>query len=300
LTGNGTHGHDAAMPRVYANGIDIEYELDGDPAGRPMLLVNGLGGQLVGWSPELLEALTSRGFHVIRFDNRDIGLSTWLDETGTPDPAVAELPDPPYTIADMADDAAGLLDALGVASAHIVGASMGGMIAQALAIARPEKTLTLTSIMSTTGNPRVGRPHEGVAQQLFLTTPPANDEEAAEAGVRAAKLIGSPGFEFDEVRTRANAIAAYKRAFHPAGVLRQALAVLKQADRTEALGRVKCPVLVIHGEADPLVDISGGRATAQAVPGAELWTVPGMGHHLPPELFAEVADRIAGLAAKAG
>lgn len=292
------------MPRLHAHGIDIEYDEHGDPADPVVLLIMGLSAQLTMWEEDFVVELAKRGFRVIRFDNRDIGLSTWFDEAGTPDPAAAlaggGLPEPAYTMSDMAEDAAGLLDALGVARAHIVGASMGGMIAQTFAIDHPDRTLSLTSIMSTTGNPGVGQPRPDVAQALFLAAAPTNAEEAADAGVKAWKLIGSPGFRFDEERIRRNASAAYERSVHPAGVLRQALAVMTQPDRTEALGALTCPTLVVHGEADPLVDISGGRATAEAIPGAELWTVPGMGHDLPPELYAEVADRIAALAVKAG
>jgi len=291
------------MPQLHANGIDIEFDEHGDPADPVVLLIMGLSAQLTMWDEEFVAELVKRGFRVIRFDNRDIGLSTWFDDAGTVDMAAAlaggGLPEPAYEIADMAEDASALLEGLGVDRAHIVGASMGGMIAQTFAIAHPDKTLTLTSIMSNTGNPSVGQPRPDVGAALFQA-PPTNAKEAADAGVQATKLIGSPGFAFDEERVRRDAVAAYDRSFHPAGVARQAVAVLTQPDRTEALGALHCPTLVIHGEADPLVDISGGRATAEAVPGAELWTVPGMGHDLPRELFAEVADRITALAARAG
>jgi pimeloyl-ACP methyl ester carboxylesterase len=288
------------MSKVHANGIDIEYDEHGSAADPAILLIMGLSAQMTVWEEEFVDELVKRGFRVIRFDNRDIGLSTWFDEAGVPDPTevavTGQMPGALYTIRDMADDAAGLLDALGVAQAHIVGASMGGMIAQTFAIAHPDKTLSLTSIMSTTGNQSVGQPHEGVAEKLFMSPAPQDADEAADAGVRAAQLIGSPGFKLDEDRIRSNAVRDYKRAFHPAGVLRQAMAVLTQPDRTEALGNLAVKTLVIHGESDPLVDISGGRATAEAIRGAELWTIPGMGHDLPPELYSDVADRIAALA----
>ncbi|MBV9659607.1 MAG: alpha/beta hydrolase [Acidimicrobiales bacterium] len=292
------------MPQVHANGIDLEYDERGDPSEPAILLIMGLSAQMTAWDDRFVGELAGRGFRVIRFDNRDIGLSTWFDEAGVPDPvevlATGRMPEPAYTISDMADDAAALLDALGVDRAHIVGASMGGMIAQTFAIAYPDRTLTLTSIMSTTGNPAVGQPKEGVPEELFLSPAPANADEAADAGVRTWKLIGSSGFEFDEDRIRGLARASYERALHPEGVIRQGLAVLLQPDRTEALAQLTVPTLVIHGEVDGLVDVSGGRATAEAIPGSELWTIPGMGHDLPPVLFAEVADRIAALAGRAG
>jgi pimeloyl-ACP methyl ester carboxylesterase len=193
----------------------------------------------------------------------------------------------------MAADAAGLLDALSIDRAHIVGASMGGMIAQTFALAHPDRTRSLTSIFSTTGNPAVGQPHAGVAESLFFSAPPTPREQAIEFSVQGSKLIGSPGYPSDEGRLREKAAAAYDRAYHPAGVLRQAVAILTQPDRTEPLGRLTCPTLVIHGDSDPLVDPSGGRATAEAIPGSELWVVPGMGHDLPEALFGELAERIA-------
>ncbi len=284
------------MPRTAANGIEIEYDERGRPDDPPVLLIMGLSAQMTSWDEEFVDLLASHGLRVIRFDNRDIGLSTWLDDAGVPEPpadGAAALPEPAYSLADMAADSAGLLDALGIGSAHIVGASMGGMIAQAFAIAYPQRTRTLTSIFSTTGDPAVGQPRPGLAEQLFLTAPPAGREEAIEASVAGSKLISSPGYPPDEDRLRDRAAAAYDRAYHPAGVLRQALAVVTQPDRTAELARLSVPTLVIHGDADPLVDPSGGRATAAAVPGAELWMVPGMGHDIPPVLHAEMAGRIA-------
>lgn len=282
------------MSSATANGITIEYETSGDPGDPPLLLIMGLGGQLIAWHPGLVGALVDQGFFVIRHDNRDVGLSTWFDEAGPADVAAAMAGQAasPYLLADMADDAAGLLDALGLASAHVLGVSMGGMIAQALAIGHPDRVRSLVSIMSTTGNPAVGAPHPEAIGALLA--PPATEREGAiDQSVTVWKTIGSPGFEFHEDEVRAAAGAAFDRAFHPAGTARQLVAILASGDRTPGLRRLDCPTLVIHGAADVLVDPSGGEATAAAVPGAELWVVPGMGHHLPPELHAELASRLA-------
>jgi pimeloyl-ACP methyl ester carboxylesterase len=282
------------MPSCAANGITIEYETAGDPAHPALLLIMGLGAQLTAWDEELVAALVARGFYVVRHDNRDVGRSTWFDEAGTPDPlaALAGNAQAPYLLADMADDAAGLLDALGMASAHVLGVSMGGMIAQSLAIRHPTRVQTLTSIMSTTGDRSVGQPHpEAVA--ALLAPPPTHREGAVESAVTSWRVIGSPGFPFHEDRVRADAGVAYDRAFHPAGTARQLVAILCSPDRTPDLKALDVPTLVIHGESDPLVDPSGGRATAAAIPGATLWTIEGMGHHLPAELFGGFADRVA-------
>jgi pimeloyl-ACP methyl ester carboxylesterase len=285
------------MPRTAANGIEIEYDERGNPGDPPVLLIMGLSAQMTAWDDEFVVLLAGHGLRVIRFDNRDIGLSSWLDDAGLPDLAGAlaggRLPDPPYSLVDMAADAAGLLDALGIDRAHIVGASMGGMIAQEFALGHPERTRTLTSIFSTTGDPAVGQPRPGLAEMLFLGRPPAGREEAIAAGVAGSKLISSPGYPIDLDRVRERAARAYDRSYHPAGVLRQTLAVISQADRTAGLRGLEIPTLVIHGDSDPLVDPSGGRATAEAVPGSELWMIPGMGHDIPAPLYGQIAGRIA-------
>ncbi len=285
------------MPKIAANGIEIFYDIHGSPSDPTILLIMGLSAQMTSWDDSFVAELATRGFHVIRFDNRDIGLSTWFDAAGVADMAAAfaagTIPPPVYTLSDMASDGAGLLGALGISEAHIVGASMGGMIAQTFAIEHPDKCLTLTSIFSTTGNRGVGQAHPGVAEALFFATPPATRQEAIEAGVAGSKLISSPGYPPSEQVVRERTGASYDRAYHPAGVVRQLLAILAQPDRTEALHDVSVPTLVIHGDSDPLVDNSGGVATAEAVPGAELWLVPGMAHDLPSELHGELAERIA-------
>jgi len=286
------------MPTATANGITIEYETFGDPAAPPVLLIMGFAGQLTLWDPGFCADLADAGFYVIRYDNRDVGLSTWLDDTGEPDLLALLGGDAsaPYSIADMAADAAGLLDALGLDAAHIVGVSMGGMIAQAFAIDHPARVRTLTSIMSSTGDPTVGQPDPDALAAL-VPAPPTSRQEAMDQDVVMWRTIGSPGFPFDEAMVRERAGAAYDRAFHPAGNSRQFAAIATQPDRTARLAAVTAPTLVIHGEADPLVDPSGGRATAAAIPGARLHLVPGMGHDMPQELsdpfVAELAAHFA-------
>jgi pimeloyl-ACP methyl ester carboxylesterase len=282
------------MPSATANGITIEYETAGDPHQPPLLLIMGLGGQLIAWDDDFVATLAARGFYVVRFDNRDVGRSTWFDEAGVPDLMAALLGQvqPAYLLSDLAADTAGLLDALGLESAHVLGVSMGGMIGQSLAIQYPGRVRTLISIMSTTGDPTVGQPHQEVVAAL-MAPPPESKQEAVELSLKSWQVIGSPGFPFHEDRIAARAAAAYDRAVHPAGTARQLVAILSSPDRTPDLRRLRIPALVVHGESDPLIDPSGGRATAAAVPGAALWTIPGMGHDLPVELFSELADRVA-------
>jgi pimeloyl-ACP methyl ester carboxylesterase len=276
-----------------ANGITIEYDTFGDPSAPPVLLIMGLGAQMTLWDPRFCQLIADRGFYVIRFDNRDIGLSTWFDDTGITDlsAVISGTVDAPYSLSDMAADAAGLLDALGISSAHIVGASMGGMIAQTFAIEFPTKTRTLTSIMSTTGDPAVGQASAEALAALIGPAPTSRDE-AVESRVRLSKVIGSPGFPEDESQLREYAASAFDRSFHPSGQVRQVAAVLSQPDRTQALQLVAIPTLVIHGADDPLVDVSGGKATADAVPDAKLKIVPGMGHDLPSALYEEIVDSL--------
>ncbi len=296
--------HDAAMPRVSANGFEIEYEEEGDPEGRPLLLVNGLGGQLVAWSPEMREAFASRGFRVIRFDNRDAGLSTWFDSAGAPDVAGGwNEPEPPpaptYGLEDMADDTVGLLEALGIEAAHLFGISMGGMIVQSFAIRHPQQLLSLCSVMSTTGAPGVGPPTPE-ALAVLLRIPAPDRESRIEQSVEGFRVIGSPAYPFDAGRERARAEGAYDRAVPPAGLARQLYAIVSAGDRTAALGAVKVPTLVIHGEADPLIGVAGGRATAAAVPGSKLLVFEGMGHDLPLALLPEMVDAVVANADLAG
>ncbi len=277
--------------------IELAHESFGSPEDTPLLLVMGLATQMIGWPDDFCRMLAERGLYVVRFDNRDIGLSTHLDSAGAPDVLAVMGGDHSrvaYRLADMAEDTAGLLDALGLDSAHVVGASMGGMIAQTLAIRHPERVRSLTSIMSTTGDPAVGAPAEAALGALLA--PPATDRQSAvQRAVDTYRVIGSPGFEFDEAGLRERAGLSFDRAYDPAGVARQLAAILASPDRTADLARVAVPTLVVHGEQDALVDVSGGRATAAAIPGAELLVVDGMGHDLPRAVWPQLVDRITAL-----
>jgi pimeloyl-ACP methyl ester carboxylesterase len=289
------------MPNVRANGIDIEYDEFGNPSDPALLLIMGFTAQMTAWDEEFCRQLAGRGFRVIRFDNRDCGLTTKIESGPQPDIGAAMSGDPSsisYTLEDMADDAAGLLDTLGIPAAHIVGASMGGFIAQTFAIRHPGKTLSLCSIMSSTGDRNVGQPTPE-AMGALMQPPPQSRDEALERGVAVSKVIGSPGFPFDEAKVRERSGRAYDRMFCPEGNARQLVAIMAQQDRTEALGALDVPALVIHGAADPLVQPSGGEATAKAIPGAELLMVEGMAHDLPEGAWPQVLDAIAANAAKA-
>jgi pimeloyl-ACP methyl ester carboxylesterase len=293
------------MPRTAANGIEIEYDEFGSPSDRPLLLIMGLGAQMILWDEDFCSQLATRGHRVIRFDNRDVGLSTKLDGAPAPHPMelmqarlAGETLEVPYTLEDMADDAAGLLDALEIERAHAVGASMGGMIAQTLAIRHPSRVSSLTSIMSTSGNPNLP-PAKPEAMAVLLTPVPTEREAAIERGVEVSRTIGSPGFPFDEGRIRERSARLYDRAFYPIGVARQLAAILAGESRVEALESLSVPALVIHGEADPLVPVEGGRDTHAAIPGAELLLIEGMGHDLPPETWPRIARAIGEMTEKA-
>ena len=284
-----------------ANGIEVAYEAFGDPANPTVLLVMGLGVQMLGWDAEFCELLAGRGFYAVRFDNRDVGRSTKIEGGPRPDimaAAVGDTSSASYTLDEMADDCAGLLDHLGVEAAHVAGASQGGMIAQTLAIRHRERVLSLASIMSTTGDRAVGQPHPEALPAL-MTTPPGDRAGFAEFVVGTWRVIGSPGFDPDEEALRARAGAVYDRGIHPDGTARQLVAILASGDRTEALRRLDLPTVVIHGTEDPLIDVSGGEATAAAIPGARLELIPGMGHDLPRQLWPRFVDLIAENAARA-
>jgi pimeloyl-ACP methyl ester carboxylesterase len=259
--------------------------------------VMGLATQMLGWPDELCTGLAARGHHVIRFDNRDIGLSTHLNGAPRPDLTAALAGDTSsasYTLTDMAADTVGLLDALGIDSAHVVGASMGAMIAQIVAIEHPERVRSLTSIMSTTGDRAVGAA-SAEAVQVLLAPAPRTREDAVERAVATLRVIGSPGYERDEEATRELAGIAYDRAHDPAGVMRQLLAIAASPDRTTRLGEIGVPTLVIHGADDALIHVSGGRATAAAIPGAELVVIDGMGHDFPRALWPRLIELITGV-----
>lgn len=295
------------MPQAKANGILIEYELQGPPDGDPLLLIMGLGAQLTRWG-DLAPELARRGFRVITYDNRDVGLSEKLDHAGVPDfPAVLEAvraggPAPvAYTLKEMADDAVGLLDALDVPRAHIVGASMGGMIAQLIAADHPERTLSLTSIMSTSGHPSLPwATPEALAVLSNRGPDPRQDREGYLAhAVSGARVLGSPAYPTPEPELRARLSRDLDRNFHPDGFARQYAAVLASPDRTPKLGGVRAPTVVIHGEDDPLVRADCGRHTAQSIPDAELLVIRGMGHDVPTALVADIADAVEGVARRA-
>jgi pimeloyl-ACP methyl ester carboxylesterase len=273
-----------------ANGIELCFETFGDAEDPALLLVMGLGAQMISWDEDFCAALVDRGFHVIRFDNRDVGLSTKVE----PQPGADG---PPYTLSDMAADAIGLLDHLGIDAAHVVGASMGGMIAQTIAIEHPSRVLTLTSIMSTTGEPEVGQATPEAAARL-IAPPATTRDEAIQRAIDSAKVTGGPDF-FDEDRLRRKAAAAYDRSFHPVGAVRQVMAIMASGSRAEGLAALAMPTLVIHGDVDTLVTPSGGHRTAELVPGAELLVIEGMGHELPPPVWPQVVEAITANALRA-
>jgi pimeloyl-ACP methyl ester carboxylesterase len=283
------------------NGIELAYETFGDPADETILLIMGLGVQMLGWDEEFCRMLAGRGFQVVRFDNRDVGRSTKIEGGPRPDVMAAVAGDgssASYLLDDMADDCAGLLDELGVDGAHVVGASQGGMIAQTVAIRHPRRVLSLVSIMSTTGERVVGQPHPEAIPAL-LTRPPAGRDGFIDFVVGAWKVIGSPGFPADESALRARAGASYDRGIFPDGTARQLVAIIASGDRTEALQQLDLPATVIHGTSDILVDVSGGRATAAAIPGARLELIEGMGHDLPRQLWPRFVELIVETAERA-
>jgi pimeloyl-ACP methyl ester carboxylesterase len=282
------------VARAQANGIEIEYETFGDPSKPAILLIMGLGIQMLGWHEAFCQMLVDRGYFVIRYDNRDVGLSSKIE--GGPEPNVMALmggdySSASYTLDDMANDATGLLDELGIDQAHVVGVSMGGMIAQTLAIKHPERVLSVTSIMSTTGNQAVGQPRQDVMMAL-ITPAPADREGFIDFQTKMFKLIGSPDYPMQEDEFRELIGRSYDRSYYPAGFMRQLTGILASSDRTEALANVNVPTTVIHGEADPLIQVDGGEATAAAIPGAKLVKIAGMGHDLPPQLWQRFVDEI--------
>ncbi len=291
------------MPRAAANGIELEYETFGDSGDPPLLLVMGLGAQMVSWDLDFCEALVGRGFFVIRFDNRDVGLSTKVDseEVDLMQAITAALSggaaEAPYLLADMAADAWGLLDQLEIERAHIVGASMGGMIVQTMAVQHPERVLSLTSIMSMTGEQPYGQPKPEVIPVLIERAPAEREANIAHS-VEASRIISSPEF-FDEDRARDKAALTFDRCYYPRGIGNQLLAILASGSRDEALRQLDLPTLVIHGTDDPLVTPSGGEHTAEVIPGSEFVMFDGMGHDLPAHYWSQVIDAICSVAARA-
>jgi pimeloyl-ACP methyl ester carboxylesterase len=283
------------MPRANANGLELEYDELGDPNAPPLILIAGLGAQMIDWAEDFCELLAAGGpFHVIRYDNRDSGLSTRLDERPAPDvfKLLSGEEEPAYTLQDMAEDAAGLITALGLGNAHIVGASTGGFIAQRLAIDHPERALSLTSIMSTPAGIVGEVPPAPAAVEAMLQPPPTDRDSLIEHGVWVSSVIQSPTY-FDAGEERARWTRAVDRSVSPAGTARQLGAMAAAPSRLEALGRLGIPVLVIHGEKDPLMPVENGRRTAAAIPGARLLVFPDMGHELPRPLWSEIVRAIA-------
>jgi len=285
-----------------ANGIELCYQEMGDTDCEPLLLVMGLATQMLAWDEGFCGLLVERGFRVIRFDNRDIGRSTKIGSAGVPrrvDMMVGRRASAPYLLRDMAADTIGLMDHLGIDSAHVAGASMGGMIVQTMAIEHPERVRSLVSIMSNTGSRWTGMPSRK-AMAVLLGRPPRGREAAIERAVKTFGVIGSPGFPFDEERLRRIAGRSYDRGHSAAGVLRQLHAITASGDRTQALHGVRAPATVIHGSSDVLVRPAGGRATARAIPNARLKMIDGMGHDLPRQLWPVFAGEIAETAARSG
>ena len=281
-----------------ANDMDIAYDAFGDPRSKPLLLIMGLGFQMIVWDEEFCTQLAARGYRVIRFDNRDMGLSKKFDKAPVPNISTllksqeqGKACHAPYTLSDMAGDAIGLLDALGIGSVHVVGLSMGGMIGQIMAAKFPERIYTLTSMMSSTGDPELPPP-KPEARSVLLTTLPTDRAAYIESCVRIWAVLSGPKFPVDEARVRKWAGQSHDRGLNPAGFARQFAAIIASGSRKEMLKSVAVPTLVLHGDADPLVPVECGMDTANAVPGASLVIIEGMGHTLPETLWPRVIDAI--------
>lgn len=289
------------MTLLAVNGIEIEYDTFGNSGDRTLLMVMGLGAQMIFWDDEFCQQLAEAGHYLIRFDNRDVGLSTKFEQAPIPDMVqlasdLAEglTPAVPYTLDDMADDSLALLTALDIEQSHICGASMGGMIVQAMAIRNPARIKSITSIMSTTGNPDL--PQSTAEAITALTTPaPADRESNIARSVQVLKVIGSPGFPLDEERVKARAARSYDRSFYPQGMARQMAAIVAHGNRKPQLSSLRLPALVIHGTADPLVPVEAGKDTQAALQGSDLLLIDGMGHDLPRGAWHQIVAAITGL-----
>jgi pimeloyl-ACP methyl ester carboxylesterase len=289
------------VPSVKTNGLIVEFDSFGSDGGELILLISGLGVQMVRWSVPFCDALASQGYRVIRFDNRDVGLSSHLDDAPVPELSVlaqalsrGERSTVPYSLRDMASDAVGLLDALEVEGAHVVGRSMGGMIAQVMASDHSDRVLSLTSIMSSTGNPDLPGPSSEAMATLTRRGPKPTEDEAGylAQSIASARVIASPGFPFDESAQRAQALAEVKRAYNPAGFARQMAAMITGGDRRARLNTITAPTLVIHGAEDVLIPLAGGQDTAANIKDAKLVVIDGMGHDLPSEVHHTFAQAI--------
>lgn len=294
------------MSQLSANGITMEYESFGSPSDPTILLIMGLGMQLIAWPEQFCRELAASGYRVIRFDNRDTGFSSKFDGLKTPSIAslifrsVFRLPmSVPYTLSDMADDAIGLLDALDIESAHIVGASMGGMIAQNLSASYAQRVRSLTSIMSTSGHRSLPGADRLVSRHMFLSRPAGEDRESViNHRMRTLELISGPAYPVDEETRREMAAMSYDRCYFPSGFVRHVAAIIQDGDRRSRLAKITAPTLVIHGRNDPLVPLAGGKDTARHIPGARLVVIDGMGHTFPMPLWPEITELITGHAAK--
>ena len=285
------------MPKTNVNNIEIEYETIGDPVSKPLLLIAGLGSQMLAWSDEMCEIFANRGFFVIRFDNRDIGLSTKFEDAGLPDfleinaaYSRGETPEVPYTLKDMAGDAIGVLDALNIDKAHVCGASMGGMIAKVIAYEYPSRVLSLALIMSTTGNPDLPQPKPEILAQFFAPVP-SEREGFIEEMVKRGRLIHGT-FVYDEDQSREYRTKEYDRSYYPEGITRQLAAMAVPGNLKPKLAAIRAPTLVIHGREDPLNHVDAGKDIATAIPGAELFILDGMGHSFPREVIPHIVNAL--------
>ena len=287
------------MPQVRANGINIEYETFGNPAHPPMLLIMGLGAQLLLWPEEFCEALADAGYYVIRYDNRDIGLSSKMEHAGrvklmrSAMASMLRLPvKAPYTLDDMARDAEGLLDALQIKRAHVVGASMGGMIAQILAAKHADRVQSFVCIMSTSGNPRLPGPSMKLRMRLVKRPPLLDRESLISYSMETWRLIGSPDYPAETEFLRAKVERSYDRSHYPQGLARQTLAIIASGSRVHLLHRITAPTLVIHGQEDPLVPVAAAHDLVKHIPHARLEIIPGMGHDMPPPVLRHMTRMI--------
>ena len=285
------------MPKANVNNIEIEYETIGDPNSKPLLLIAGLGSQLLAWSDEICENFAERGFFVIRFDNRDVGLSTKFEDAGLPNfveintaYAQGEIPEVPYTLENMAGDAAGVLDALNIDKAHVCGASMGGMIAQILAYKHSSRVLSLTVIMSTTGNPELPKAKPEIMAQFFAPVPSEREAYIEEMVKRDSLIYGT--FAYNEKQGREYRTKEYDRRYYPEGIVRQLAAMAVPGNIKTKISAIKVPTLVIHGRLDPFNAIEAGKEIAAAIPGAELLILDGMGHSFPREVIPHIINAL--------
>jgi pimeloyl-ACP methyl ester carboxylesterase len=293
------------MPKANVNNVEIEYETIGDPISKPLLLIAGLGSQMLAWSDEMCENFANRGFFVIRFDNRDVGLSTKFEDAGLPNfleitaaYSRGEIPEVPYTLVDMAGDAIGILDALNIDKAHVCGASMGGMIAQILAYRHPSRVLSLTLIMSTTGNPDLPQPKPEIMAQFFAPVPSEREAYIEETVKRDSLIYGT--YTYDEKQGRDYRTKEYDRSYYPEGIARQLAAMAVPGNIKPKISAIRAPTLVIHGSEDPFNSVEAGKEIATEILGAELLILDGMGHSFPREVVPQIVNALVANSNKIG